>query len=64
MLALTRKPGQRLFIGDDIIIEVVRVHGGAVRLAIQAPDAVNIHREEIAPPDHPLLKKPQPQGSK
>ena len=47
MLALTRKSGQQIMIGDSIIINVVEVQGGNVRIAIQAPREIKIYRGEI-----------------
>jgi carbon storage regulator len=48
MLVLTRKQGERIRIGDDITITVVRTKGKAVRLGIQAPAHVPVLRGEIA----------------
>ena len=48
MLVLSRQPGERLLIGDDIVITVVRISPNAVRLGIEAPNGMNIIREEIA----------------
>jgi carbon storage regulator len=47
MLVLSRKENERLFIGDDIVITIVRVVGGAVKVGIEAPDDVQIQREEV-----------------
>jgi len=47
MLVLTRKPRQKIVIGDDIVINVVEVQGDNVRLAIDAPKNVKIYRGEI-----------------
>lgn len=47
MLALTRKPGQQLMIGDDIVINIVDVQGDSVRIAIAAPKEVKIYRGEL-----------------
>jgi carbon storage regulator len=47
MLVLTRKVGERIHIGDDIILTIVRVQGDKVRLGIEAPAHIPIHREEI-----------------
>ena len=49
MLVLSRKENQRLIIGDNVVVEVIRVSGGTVRLGIQAPSEVPIRREELAP---------------
>jgi carbon storage regulator len=47
MLVLSRKPGEKIVIGDDITLTVVRVQGNQVRLAIDAPDDVRILRGEL-----------------
>ncbi|MEW4570792.1 carbon storage regulator CsrA [Tautonia sp. JC769] len=47
MLVLSRKIGERIRIGDTVTLTVVRVHGDKVRLGIEAPDTVSIHREEV-----------------
>ena len=48
MLVLTRKQGERIVIGDDIVITVVRTKGSSVRVGIQAPAHVPVLRGEIA----------------
>ena len=48
MLVLSRKQKQSIRIGDDIQITVVQVKGNRVRLAIEAPRHVSVHRDEIA----------------
>ncbi|WP_455577177.1 carbon storage regulator CsrA [Anaerosinus sp.] len=47
MLALTRKPGQQIMIGDDILINIVDVQGDSVRIAIEAPREIKIYRGEL-----------------
>lgn len=47
MLVLTRKVGQRIRIGDSIILSVVRIKGAGVRIGIEAPRGVAVVREEI-----------------
>lgn len=47
MLILTRKTEERIRIGDDIWITVVKIAGGKVRLGIDAPSGVSVKREEI-----------------
>jgi len=47
MLILTRKIGESVIIGDDISITVLGVKGNQVRLGIDAPKTVSVHREEI-----------------
>ncbi len=49
MLVLTRKLMEKLFIGDDICITVVRLEGGQVRLGIDAPREVSVVRAELVP---------------
>lgn len=47
MLKLSRKQQERIYIGDDIIIEVLACRGSEVRLGIQAPKKIPIYREEL-----------------
>ena len=47
MLILTRRVGETLMIGDDIEITVLGVKGNQVRLGVNAPKDVAVHREEI-----------------
>jgi carbon storage regulator len=47
MLILTRKVGERLMIGDDIAVTVLSVKGNQVRVGVQAPTSIAVHREEI-----------------
>ena len=47
MLILTRKPGESIYIGDDIIITVSEIKGNQVRIGIKAPAQKRIYREEI-----------------
>ncbi len=48
MLVLSRKVGERILIGPDIAVTVVRVTGGGVRLGIEAPPDLPVVREELA----------------
>lgn len=48
MLVLSRKVGERIQIGDDVTITVVRINANAVRIGIDAPGDREIVREEIA----------------
>ena len=47
MLVLTRRPGESVMIGDDVVITVLEVRGDVVRLGIRAPRSVPVHREEV-----------------
>lgn len=47
MLVLTRRVGEKLVIGNEVIIEVVSVSGEGVRLGITAPRETSVHRFEI-----------------
>ena len=47
MLVLTRRTGQSVMIGDDVVLTVLEVRGDVVRLGIRAPRNVNVHREEV-----------------
>lgn len=47
MLILTRRIGEALVIGDDVNITVLGIKGNQVRLGINAPQDVSVHREEI-----------------
>lgn len=47
MLVLSRKPGESIYIGDDIILSVVEIRGDKVRLGIEAPTQIPVHRQEI-----------------
>jgi carbon storage regulator CsrA len=47
MLILTRRIGENLMIGDDVIVTVMGVTGNQVRMGINAPKSVEVHREEI-----------------
>lgn len=47
MLILTRRKGEAIMIGDDVTVSVLAVEGSQVRIGIQAPKAVEVHRDEI-----------------
>lgn len=47
MLILTRKMNETLVIGDDIKITVLNINGNQVRIGIEAPKDVTVHRQEI-----------------
>ena len=48
MLVLSRKVGEKILIGDDIAVTVVRLSGGGVRIGIDAPVEMAVVREELA----------------
>ena len=47
MLVLTRRPGESVMIGDDVVVTVLDVRGDVVRVGIKAPRSVQVHREEV-----------------
>ena len=47
MLVLTRRSGESVMIGDQVVVTVVEVRGDVVRLGIEAPREVRVHREEV-----------------
>ena len=53
MLVLSRKVGERILIGDNIAVTVVRISGGGVRLGIEAPTELPVVREEL----HEMMKQ-------
>ena len=47
MLVLARKQNQQIVIGDHIYVKVLRMEGGVVKLGIQAPASIPVHRQEV-----------------
>ena len=47
MLVLTRRAGESVIVGDDVVITVLEVRGDVIRLGVQAPRSVQVHREEV-----------------
>ena len=47
MLIITRKPGEKIMLGDDIVVHVMEIVGNSVRIGIEAPRSVPVYREEI-----------------
>ena len=47
MLILTRRVGETLMIGDEVTVTVLGVKGNQVRIGVNAPKSVSVHREEI-----------------
>lgn len=60
MLVLSRKEGQRIQIGDDVWITVLKVKGNRVSIGIEAPNEVSIRRCELTPEqeNHQLDREP------
>ena len=47
MLIITRRPGERIMLGDDIRIHVMEIVGNNVRVGVEAPRSIPVYREEI-----------------
>lgn len=47
MLVLTRKKNERIVIGNNIVLTIVDIRGDKVRLGIEAPESVPVHRKEV-----------------
>jgi carbon storage regulator len=47
VLVLTRRPGESIMIGDEVVVTVLDVRGDVVRVGIKAPRSVQVHREEV-----------------
>lgn len=47
MLVLTRRCGESVMIGDDVVVTVLEVRGDVIRLGIGAPREIQVHREEV-----------------
>lgn len=58
MLILTRRVGETLMIGDEVTVTVLGVKGNQVRIGVNAPKDVSVHREEI----YERIKKEQQTG--
>jgi carbon storage regulator len=58
MLVLSRKLGEKIVIGDNILVTVVKIDRNQVRIGIEAPPDVLVYREEIAP--QRAAKAPRP----
>ncbi|HWE39963.1 MAG TPA: carbon storage regulator CsrA [Isosphaeraceae bacterium] len=57
MLVLSRKLGEKIVIGDNIVVTVVKIDRNQIRIGIEAPHEVPVYREEIAP-----VPPPRPEG--
>lgn len=60
MLVLTRKVSQRILVGENVTVTVLRIDGNSVRIGIDAPSTVAILREEIHGRERPLTENCQP----
>jgi carbon storage regulator len=47
MLIITRRPGEKIMVGEDVVVEVIEVSGSSVRIGIAAPKSIPVYREEI-----------------
>ena len=47
MLIITRRPGEKIMVGEDVVVEVMEVSGSSVRIGIAAPKSIPVYREEI-----------------
>lgn len=56
MLVVSRKTSEKLLIGKDIVITIVRIGTGAVRIGVDAPDSMNIVRAELVPAAKPVIE--------
>lgn len=59
MLVLSRRKDERIIIGDDVVITVVDIRGDKVRIGIEAPKDVPVHRQEVYEAIH-SGKRPDP----
>ena len=61
MLVLTRRVNETVIVGDDVMVTVLSVSGNQVRIGINAPRHVSVHREEIYEKiRHEKLSTPEP----
>ena len=60
MLILTRRAGETIMVGDEVTITVLGIKGNQVRLGVNAPKEVGVHREEIY--QRILVEREQAQG--
>jgi carbon storage regulator len=47
VLIITRKPGEKIMLGDEIVVHVMEIVGNSVRVGIEAPRSIPVYREEI-----------------
>ncbi len=63
MLVLSRKVGEQICIGDDIVLTVLEVQGQRIKLGISAPRSCRVLRGELAPSGEKLSAQPAHQGA-
>jgi carbon storage regulator len=56
MLVLTRKPSERIHIGDNVVVKVIRLGRNTVKIGIEAPEHVRVLRAELCEPGPPPPK--------
>lgn len=59
MLVLSRKLGEKIIIGNDIVVTIVEINRNKIRLGIEAPQSVPIYRSELLDKDHPYSNQPR-----
>ncbi len=64
MLVLTRKVGEKIYLGDDIVVTVTAVSGQQVRLGITAPPEVTILRHELIAPEQQATMAEGPENKR
>jgi carbon storage regulator len=47
VLVLTRRPGESVMVGDEVVITVLEARGDMIKLGIAAPRSIQVHREEV-----------------
>jgi len=47
MLVLTRRKGESIILGDDVEVKILELHGSQVKVGIQAPQSLSVHRKEV-----------------
>ena len=58
MLVLSRKLGEKIVLGNSIVLTVVKIDRNSIRLGIEAPSDIPVYREEIAP-RHSMINQPE-----
>lgn len=47
MLVLTRRKGESIILGDDVEVKILELHGSQVKVGVQAPQSLSVHRKEV-----------------